>query len=260
MFYIALKQTKFLSLLEGGYNGRTYLNTVRCFNPSTKEWHSIPPMNYRRCFTSAITLNNELYVIAGFDGMRRLTSVEKYNPETNQWAILKSLNTPRSDAAAVLHNGTIYIFGGYAGDSLCSAELYDSQTDTWHHIMQMQCKRSGASAVSIPGENKIMVLGGYDGNSRVNTTECYDTMSNTWSFGPNMLKERSNFATCVIDDHLYVIGGYTGALTLKDVEIFDFKTKTWTEGNPINCGRSAMKAVLLGEWVFVCVLQQRYGV
>ena len=204
-------------------------------------------MNYRRCFTSAITLADELYVIAGFDGMRRLNSVEKYSPVTNQWILLKSLNTPRSDAAAVVHNGTIYMFGGYAGDSLCSAELYDAQADTWHHIMQMQCKRSGASAISIPDDNKILVIGGYDGQSRVSSTEYYDPLSNTWINGPSMLKERSNFATCVIKDMLYVIGGYTGALTLKNVEVFDLKKKTWSQGSPINYGRSAMKAVLLGE-------------
>lgn len=204
-------------------------------------------MNYRRCFTSAVKLNDELYVIAGFDGMRRLTSVEKYSPQSNQWVLVKPLNTPRSDAAAVVHNGTIYIFGGYAGDSLCSAELYDAQTDTWHHIMQMQCKRSGASAISIPNEDKILVIGGFDGHSRVETTEYYDPMSNTWTYGPSMQKERSNFATCVIGDKLHVVGGYTGAVTLKDVEIFDTKKKFWTAGSPINCGRSAMKAVLLGK-------------
>ena len=101
--------------ISGGYNGRSYLNTIRKFNPNTKQWASITPMHYRRCFTSALAYNSNLYVLAGFDGVRRLTSVEKYCPKNKQWTVVSPLNVPRSDAAAVVHNGKMYIFGGYAG-------------------------------------------------------------------------------------------------------------------------------------------------
>ena len=56
--------------------------------------------------------------------------------------------------------------------------------------MQMQTKRSGAMAVSLHDSNKIMVLGGYDGQKRVRTTELYDPITNSWQFGPSMVMER----------------------------------------------------------------------
>ena len=206
-------------------------------------------MHYRRCFTTAVAMGTDLYVLAGFDGVRRLTTVEKYCTVTRQWTVVGSLNEQRSDGSAVVHNGKMYIFGGYAGDALNSAEVYSVETDSWSGIASMRTKRSGASAVSIPGSNKIMVLGGYNGSTRVASVELYDTETNTWAPGPSMSQERSNFATCTLENKLYVMGGYTGSTTLRDVEIFDLTENTWQFGRPINAGRSAMKAVCIGKHI-----------
>lgn len=92
-----------------------------------------------------------------------------------------------------------------------------------------------------------MVLGGYNGSTRVASVEIYDADTDTWSFGPSMSQERSNFATCTLENKLYVIGGYTGSSTLRDVEIFDLREYTWQFGRPINSGRSAMKAIRIGK-------------
>lgn len=206
-------------------------------------------MHYRRCFTTTVTIGTDLYVLAGFDGVRRLTTVEKYCTVTRQWTIVGSLSVPRSDGSAVVHNGRLYIFGGYAGDALNSAEVYDVKTDTWSDIADMHNRRSGASAVSIPGSNKIIVMGGYNGSTRVSSVELYDTETNTWEQGPSMSQERSNFATCILENKLYVMGGYTGSTTLRDVEILNLKNNTWQFGRPINSGRSAMKAVCIGQYL-----------
>ena len=207
-------------------------------------------MHIRRCFTSGVIVNDELYAIAGFDGARRLTSMEKYSPLLNQWTLMKSLHTPRSDAACVVHNGRIYVLGGYSGESLFTCEMYDPGTDTWHYIMQMHSKRSGACAVSLPEQNKIIILGGYNGLARIKSTEIFDPIENVWQIGPPMFNERSNFATVIIGKELYVIGGYTGQKTIEEVEKFDLLENKWTKANTINFPRSAMKAVLLGKNLF----------
>merc|ERR1712025_419430 len=223
------------------------MNTVRQFNPSTRCWSDVAPMHFRRCFTTPVNLNNEIYVIGGYDGARRLTSVEKFSPTKNQWTLLKQLDNPRSDCASVVHNNKIYLFGGYGGDSLPSCEIYDTNADTWVSLTQIQSRRSGACAVSLKDENKIMVLGGYNGTVRVKTTEIYDPVTNSWTYGPPMLRERSNFTACTFKKEVVVIGGYTGHMTIPDVEKFDLVTRKWSKIGEINCSRSAMKAIILSD-------------
>ena len=37
-----------LIYLIGGFDGMDYFNSVRCFNPVSKEWSEVAPMNSRR--------------------------------------------------------------------------------------------------------------------------------------------------------------------------------------------------------------------
>ena len=147
--------------------------------------------------------------------MKRLSSAERYCPKSNQWTRVASLGTARSDCCAVVCGEFIYVMGGYSGDSLRSVEYYDGEI--WRYAAPMNAKRSGVSAVRLPGD-RVFVIGGYDGASRQRTTEFYNPQSNKWTYGPSMETARSNFATCFIREYVYVIGGYTGESTLRDVE------------------------------------------
>ncbi|PIK53844.1 putative kelch-like protein 10 [Apostichopus japonicus] len=61
----------------GGFDSNQYFNSVRCFNPVTKSWKEVAPMNSRRCYVSVATLGGCLYAMGGFDGHTRLRSVER---------------------------------------------------------------------------------------------------------------------------------------------------------------------------------------
>jgi len=41
-----------LIYLIGGFDGMDYFNSVRCFNPVSKEWSEVAPMNSRRLLSS----------------------------------------------------------------------------------------------------------------------------------------------------------------------------------------------------------------
>ena len=172
-------------------------------------------MYSKRCFTNLVNYQSNIYAIAGFDGMKRLSSVERYSPDSNQWTRVASLGAARSDCSAVVCGGFIYVIGGYSGDSLRSVEYYDGEI--WRYAAPMNTKRSGVSAVKLP-DDRVFVIGGYDGALRQKTTEFYNPQTNSWIYGPSMDVARSNFATCLIREHVYVIGGYTGEKTLRDVE------------------------------------------
>lgn len=61
----------------GGFDSNQYFNSVRCFNPMTKTWKEVAPMNSRRCYVSVAVHGGCLYAMGGFDGHTRLRSVER---------------------------------------------------------------------------------------------------------------------------------------------------------------------------------------
>lgn len=52
----------------------------------------------------------------------------------------------------------------------------------------------------------IYAMGGYDGESRLNTVERYDPTSNQWTLITPMLTRRSDAGACTLDDKIYIIG------------------------------------------------------
>ena len=69
-------------------------------------------------------------------------------------------------------------------------------------------------------------LGGYDGNSYLNTVECYNSHTKQWSHVAPMHYSRSCFATAVCDGYLYALGGY-GPSYLRTVERYDPASNSW---------------------------------
>ena len=54
----------------------------------------------------------------------------------------------------------------------------------------MGSKRSGPAAAVLPGP-RVLVMGGWDGSSSINTAELYDPQSQTWSAVAPMGSKRS---------------------------------------------------------------------
>eukprot|EP00794_Sanderia_malayensis_P009399 gene9399-10387_t len=242
--YFGLAQINQLIYFAGGYDGQSYLKSVRKYEPISKNWSEITSMNVPRCFTSLVNLKDKLYAVAGFDGSRRLASVEEYCPKSDQWKLVCPLSTSRSDCAAVATSERIYAIGGYSGDSLRSVEVYDLKRDSWSYTTPLNTRRSGAGAVLLP-DGRIFVIGGYDGTCRLKTTEFYDAHNDTWLNGPSMFVARSNFAVSIIGNYVYVIGGYTGQNTINHVERYDIAANSWTMVAKMHCSRSAIKAAVL---------------
>ena len=62
-----------------------------------------------------------------------------------------------------------------------------------------------------------------------------------------ILFSRSRVGVAVMQNRLYAIGGYNGQERLNTVEVFDAESKKWSKVASMNCKRSAVGAVALGE-------------
>ncbi|KAK3108652.1 hypothetical protein FSP39_012601 [Pinctada imbricata] len=210
----------------GGFDGMEYFNSVRSFDPQSKEWTEVAPMNAKRCYVSVTVHDGFIYAMGGFDGHVRQNTAERFLPTKNQWSLIHPMNHQRSDASASTLKGKIYICGGFNGqECLSSAEYYDPEVNQWTMIPQMRNRRSGIGVIAYKEE--IFALGGFNGITRMNTGEKFSPVTNSWKTIPEMFNPRSNFAVEVIDEMIFVIGGFNGVTTIFNVECYDGTSDEW---------------------------------
>ena len=123
-------------------------------------------------------------------------------------------------------------------------------SDTWTTVGRMVTPRSGASAVA--HEDRIYIIGGYDGTERLNSVECFTPGLTRciWHQVPSMVNCRSNFSACVLNNNeIAAIGGFKKnpndniGEACADVEIICVSENTWSPGAPLNIPRSALASV-----------------
>ncbi|XP_069702649.1 kelch-like protein 10 [Periplaneta americana] len=234
-----------LIYMIGGFDGNEHFNTVRCYNPVTREWKERACMYHARCYVSVCSLGDKIYALGGYNGRSRMSSAERYSPHNNQWEMIPSMHRQRSDASAAALQNKIYIVGGFNGQEvLRSAEVFDPATSQWTYIHSMISARSGVNLVAY--RNCLYALGGFNGFARLNSGERYDPSRSTdWQEVTEMFTPRSNFATAVLDDMIFVIGGFNGSTTIAYVECYDADSNEWYDATPMNLNRSALSACVL---------------
>ena len=93
------------------------------------------------------------------------------------------------------------IAGGYDYGSLDSTEILDPEDGNVTMASPMNSKRvdHGMGVVTINGENKVAVFGGYDGRSLLDTVELYNTQTEKWEMADFKLREsKSTFGFLTI--------------------------------------------------------------
>ncbi|NWZ88060.1 KLHL1 protein, partial [Poecile atricapillus] len=146
----------------GGRDGLKTLNTVECYNPKTKAWTVLPPMSTHRHGLGVTVLEGPIYAVGGHDGWSYLNTVERWDPQSQQWTFVASMSIARSTVGVAALNGK-----------------YDPKTDTWTMVAPLSMPRD-AVGVCLLGD-KLYAVGGYDGQSYLNTMEAYDPQANEWT-------------------------------------------------------------------------------
>ena len=57
--------------------------------------------------------------------------------------------------------------------------------------------------------NRIYVMGGYDGTNQLNTVECYEVETDSWSLAASMRHRRSALGVTAHHGRIYVLGEWT---------------------------------------------------
>ncbi|CAK9858870.1 unnamed protein product [Sphagnum jensenii] len=215
--------------------------SFRVFDPRANKWSVLPPIlghspqeNWQGF--ACVAVGHKLILMGGryVDTTAMLQSsgsvcgdVIVYSALTNQWTRASSMKTPRSWFAAAVIGTQVYVAGGQGKTRfLDSAEVYDSETDTWYTIPSMGNVRSSCHGAALDGQ--FWVIAGeynknqYDDGDRKGSAEVFDPLTGSWRFIPDMW----------LDSHKVpgpntVIGGELVFVHLSKLMAYNKDTNTW---------------------------------
>ena len=109
--------------VAGGSSGVQPLKSVECFDPTTRVWTTIAPMNEARSNPGLAVLGDKLYAIGG-TGLSSVECLDLSIPN-GQWTPVASMTMPREDFGIVAAGGKIYAIGGWSTAARTSMECFD---------------------------------------------------------------------------------------------------------------------------------------
>ncbi|XP_078033559.1 kelch-like protein 5 isoform X2 [Augochlora pura] len=169
----------------GGHDGWSFLNTVERWDPNTRQWSSVAPMSIQRSTVGVAVLNDKLYAVGGRDISSCLSTVECYDPHTDRWNRCAPMSKRRGGVGVGVVNGCLYALGGHDAPAtnpkasrFDCVERYDPKSNTWTRVASMSSPRD-AIGVCVLGD-RLMAVGGYDGQKYLTLVEAYDPYRNEW--------------------------------------------------------------------------------
>ena len=214
----------------GGSDGKNELGSVEIYNTKSLVWEKTPSrmVTPRSCFDAAM-VDRKIYAVGGVYYSTPLKSVEVYDPALHKWRLIPGgMHTSRCGLSVAACCGKVYAIGGQAlgWNCLSSVECFDPKTSTWCKVASIKTPRRNAMSVSV--NDKIYIIGGYNGSSAVNLVEVYDPRENVWCCLAPMHTKRSSASAVHMDGSIFVAGGYSGTSFLKSVERYDIRTNQWS--------------------------------
>ena len=182
-------------VVAGGIKKFITAASTEVYHPSIDEWQTISSLKQRRSGHALVSCDGCLYAIGGVGDRNYLSSVERLSDLKGEWINIEPMQTPRANLVAVNCDGVVYAIGGYSGydfsTTLKTVEKYDSSTNQWKYVCDMNFKRQAHAACVFC--NKIYVVGGLDADHKaVTEIECYEPTFNTWSIVGNTTEQLWN--------------------------------------------------------------------
>ena len=164
------------------------------FDPVRGKWMHLPRMASNECFMcsdkESLAVGTELLV---FGKEMNSHVIHRYSLLTNSWSSGTRMNAPRCLFGSASLGEIAILAGGCdsGGNILSSAELYNSETQTWETLPSMSKPRKMCSGFFM--DKKFYVIGGIGGseNKVLTCGEEFDLKTRTWREIANMSPGRS---------------------------------------------------------------------
>ena len=109
-----------------------------------------------------------------------------------------------------------------------------------------------SSVATVALGDYIYAIGGYDGfSSCLQSVECYDMSSSTWSYVSDMCVALSLHDVAVLNQRLFVVGGYDGGGDLASCEVYTPELNKWELIKEMGSPRCMSGVGVVGSSLFV---------
>jgi hypothetical protein len=157
------------------------------------------------------THRDQSYYLVATGGRIRgktLINAEIYNFLDKKWISLPNMQFHRgSHGCAAIGENLYALGGGGLHSNLDSMECYSLKTNTWTLLPSLPVARHALSVTAI--QHKIYAIGGWlYGTVCCPSVDIYDTFTNTWSQGIEILTPRRLMGICVLQNrYIFTVGG-----------------------------------------------------
>jgi N-acetylneuraminic acid mutarotase len=180
-----------LYAVGGEYTAKGATSDVETFQADTEPladavWKLSMDLPSERLYHQGATVNEEMYILGGRGDANQggnhddLASVLRFDALEGEWYDMAPMSHGRVylGVAADDEADLIYAAGGIDDNNayLVDAECYDTRTDTWRSLPDMNHARNAPATVVV--DSVLWVIGGYDGNNEYrDTVEWFDVQT-----------------------------------------------------------------------------------
>lgn len=230
-------------LVAGGCNG-TVINSVEFYDASTHSWVFTQSMKQARSYHTASTLTDGKVLVTGGTG-----PLSKENRAATCLLSSKALHMIDQMTQGRKNRQTGVLFGSWLlsdGDVQSSAEIYDPSVDAWLTTRSMRHARVFHTASVLPN-GKVLVVGGADNVTFLQTAELYDPSNDTWTLVRSLHGTRGLHSASVLKDGRVLISGGIGSDSSEVSQLYDPYANSWKMAGLMNIPRIFHTASLLGD-------------
>ena len=183
-----------------------------------------PPMSGARTRAACVTLDDGRVLVAGGDdGTGALSTAEIFDPSQNQWAPTGSLSVAREGhKMALVPWGGVWVVGGTNNGAIVGTLEMFGGDGKFRSVGALNTARTEFAMTPV-GTRNLLVAGGTDGTTTLDSVEIYDGILGKITVAGRMSTPRKGFAVAaLLDGTVLMTGGIDiNGSTLATTEIFD---------------------------------------
>jgi hypothetical protein len=223
-------------LVVGGQSGAgAATNAAEIYDPMLDEWSSAATLSLPRFgHTATILTDGRVAIIGGENSAGPISEIEVYDPGNDSFSHAAALSIGRKDhAVALLADGRVLVAGGFGFDAqnnlvaLSSAEIFDPAANSVVAAGSMNVARGRHSATAVL-DGFIVVAGGSNGQTDLNSIEIYTPTTDTWVISAATLSTaRSGHMASLLpkNNSVLIAGGSSGGAATQSAEMY----QKWTD-------------------------------